>query len=68
MPVNRTKYLFDSKDPYLVEHDKHPDTFQQELGQKVTVYKPVESTDLQKTHASNTLRSNTSEKVRIIKF
>ncbi|KAI6214723.1 hypothetical protein M3Y94_00302300 [Aphelenchoides besseyi] len=37
-PVNRTKYLFDSNEAYQVERAKMPDTFQIELGQRVSSY------------------------------
>ncbi|KAI6241690.1 hypothetical protein M3Y99_00330700 [Aphelenchoides fujianensis] len=37
-PANRTQYLFDSQEPYHVVHDKAPDSFQRELGQRVSQY------------------------------
>jgi hypothetical protein len=64
-PVNRTKYLFDSKDPYLIKHGTHPDNFQQELGQKTAPYKQETPVEEHKHFGSNTVRSNTSERVSI---
>lgn len=64
LPVNRTKYLFDTKDPYRIEHGKQPDTFQQELGQKVVGYQRNELNGLD---ASNTLRSNAVDLNNLIK-
>lgn len=61
LPVTRTKYLFDTKEPYHVEHDKNPDTFQQELGQKIAQRETPSA--LQHLDASNTIRSNASVRV-----
>jgi hypothetical protein len=54
--------LFDSKDPYLVEHGEHPDNFQQELGQKIAPYK--QETPVEENKAFSTVRSNASERVK----
>jgi hypothetical protein len=53
LPVNRTKYLFDTKDLLYIEHDKQPDMFQQELGQKIA----------ERNAPRDTVKSNVSGKV-----
>lgn len=48
----------------MIERDRHPDTFQQELGQKVAVYKCDTPVEMQQIHPLNTVEPNASERVR----